>query len=1032
MSTDSRAPKKILLRKKSADEELAEVFRDKPVDGTEAEKTELYSEGEIFEQFYRPLGKSHGRGILQELSKEHCTINLEEVERELTALTIREPDLEAAGIALADQIYTLAQLTRETDLDVYLSAFNVVLSERPSVELKRVLNYANSYFTKQYYAQIRERGERPEIFHQIAKRVGSEQGDRIWKIATGLDIEASARGLWNILKLDDQERMVQAEDLLLDLTEKQLRALRLEHLSIPFKELAKTLIKNLSAKIQEPEYKKTIARAEVNEQRKWRIRRSRTELTILEKILSGRTQNELDFIAFWYRTAVKKEGLELSGNILKDAESRLEKVHHARLKELFVGWTKEAAASKMNALLFPELDGKGLRDVLADYVGDRATITSREYERYLNKFGKRAFFLTKPDLKERTSFAFSAVKQELALLTEEQRTDLNDELSGQFGYVLGAEFIPQRDPSLRGLLEQVLEALEVAWDLEELLKPISCLTPAKAHRLSGLYEIHTGRKLLESFLAKAAELQKAALLPEEKRLFALLLEGGNRPILWGDLLEFWDNRKRPLPHLVQKPVDLEAIAGSLAGLFLDDGDTTQQILETVRSLSVQDREDLEQVFYSLTDPQTALLVAAAEKLGSEDLQELRGLLAATALEGYSSKDLASEIDRDPAKLLMLYRLPSWFTKRVNAQLKDSGIESALESFDSQLESEISRIDLLGGYLIGSVHELHADLASSGADKKELHEKIRLLFTQPLINLIALERTYDKMYPRLRNHLKIATAEGRLPKLLFGEIILRLEGIDPKVLTDIQECFDAIDIEKLQGILAEQRDAQRSIEEVFDLIHDETTLRRSVKDMKIDLDLINETLLHIEGYYSNDLAQEIKDLCANYNGIELGSKLLFVLDPETNKGIPNDMNWSEEMQYQIGLAFQRLTGKEIIKALRDLEIPDSMITSLTEKIYGAEPSQTARQIFDLVEKHKSGANVELVEEEKISIFLETRGVRHRIIARKAYDANWAWLSGGIDVTEDISRHFKNPAAKKRIILLLTSVAPVPKAAEGLAA
>jgi hypothetical protein len=191
--------KKGVLASKNEAEEAAQAEAHAQAEAAvQAESANPLYEGEIFDQFYRPLSATGGIEKLREIALT-CS-GISSVQPRLTRSERQERDAKHQELAeaLAHQIYHLAQKVRETEIDLYLSACNVVLGDKSPQDAKAILDRANEFFTEQYYTLIRDRGERPEISHQIIKRVGHDIADRITRIVVGLDVEKVAEQLWEL------------------------------------------------------------------------------------------------------------------------------------------------------------------------------------------------------------------------------------------------------------------------------------------------------------------------------------------------------------------------------------------------------------------------------------------------------------------------------------------------------------------------------------------------------------------------------------------------------------------------------------------------------------------------------------------------------------------------------------------------------------------------------------------------------------------------------------------------------------------
>jgi hypothetical protein len=257
--------------------------------------------------------------------------------------------------------------------------------------------------------------------------------------------------------------------------------------------------------------------------------------------------------------------------------------------------------------------------------------------------------------------------------------------------------------------------------------------------------------------------------------------------------------------------------------------------------------------------------------------------------------------------------------------------------------------------------------------------------------------------------------------LFADIVLCLEGVDPEINQRILECFDAVDIQSLLKTLRRNIYDQRIIEETFDLLNPDAQLRRGVKEMKIDLDLINETLLHIEGYSALDVAHELHEVVTQLSGDELGASVLDILATPTaqhpNRRIPHDINWMDEMVFQISVAYQREYRSDFISACRSKRVSEAVLEELTGRVYGLEICASARELFNLIKMYKEGILPPDLSEHRVCSYLESRGARHRDRLVRAYSSFWGHTPGYTNLIDDISKFFRDTAVKRKMVSML---------------
>jgi hypothetical protein len=310
------------------------------------------------------------------------------------------------------------------------------------------------------------------------------------------------------------------------------------------------------------------------------------------------------------------------------------------------------------------------------------------------------------------------------------------------------------------------------------------------------------------------------------------------------------------------------------------------------------------------------------------------------------------------------------------------------------------------------------------------ETLRLVCSGPALKVMGFERAYDNAFFSFRVHLKTAAARLSLTVNSFVELILLLEGIDPDILLRVQECFDTLDIQTLQEILRAHKHTQKLIEECYDLVYPDRTFRHALKELQVDPDLINETLLHLEGYCAQSVALELRQLVESLEGSELASKVLDVLVPQShdrvNERIPQDINWMDEMIYQIGLSYRRQFGESLVISCRKKGVANHALEDISGRLYGPEVSSTARELFNLIKCAKEGVEPPQGADARICSYLESRGPKYRERLMAAYQSHWAHQAGFGGLLDDLTKHFNDSASKRKLLAMFLSTSSDRKA------
>lgn len=1042
MDTPGSGPKKIVFKKRagavqaSANEptQQPEVVVPDEHEAAPDDRSVYHFQGEIFDQFYRPLKVAGGEERLAELALEILAPPAPGPRRGSQERISREKELQGIAETLADHIYELAQKIRESELDVYLSAFNVVLADRSCLDAKEILDRANDYFTERYYAAIRERGERPEIYQQIVKRVGHEHAERIGKIVRGLDLPGTAKALWDLYHGPDPSKASRIHEILLDCTEKQVRALREEFLLIPYKDLARQLHEVILAGLSDTptEVKRTIGKSEVHDQRRQFAFRSRDKLRAVRYLLLGRSTAELALVKRFFEDLGDPDAPNDTVSMESQIKRAILQVDIDRMGSLQLGWSAAQEADEINQLLFPPT----IAGALDDFLSDPRDAVDRDFTQgigpFLRRFKKHRMFQDQVTVYQRIMNCYEVLTERVAAMSAERFLQTNEALAEQFGYDLDPNLFPSLARfDARRMAMVVHQRMAHSFDLFEIIRPIEFLAPRACLALQRAYESIYGVTLRQAIQERLAQLRVQIAARDFDELYNRYVNGHGRWPLNIDLLAryrgeepepgVWDYDYHAAPEDEERAISL----AQLIDQDTDRGELDAAIQESLVNFSYEELNRIERSFYDLTDPHVPLRHTLEECLSDQlfNAVELR-------LAGLEIEEILPRIHDNPGYMATFSDLPPSCIDEIRRAFKRQTaldlVEYVMQHF-SEPEQEERLVEVVSVVLMPEVYQFRVALQGLRKDSPVEGETLKKEWDGPIARVLAFERGFDVVFPRLRVLLKQASARMVLSVQAFVHLILSLEGVSTDVLERIQECFDSVDIFGLQGILAENKHHQVTIEECYDLLNPETQFRRAIKEMKVDLDLINETLLHIEGFHAREVALEVAAEAERVKGSALGQVCLEILAAPTptraNPRIPVDINWMDEMIYQIALSYQREVGKEFIDSLRQREVPGDVLEELTGRVFGHEVCSSARELFTIIKNNKEGAPNADQAEEKICALLEWRGSRHRERMMKAYNAYWGHTPGYSSLLDGINRHFLNPAVKKRLVTLLLGATAV---------
>lgn len=153
---------------------------------------------------------------------------------------------EKLGRGLADKLYELTNVTRETNLTTYIETINDVVLETESEENQAILAIARSYFVEAYGAKIRSLGHSPLVLDQIVHRTGRETRDIVAQTLQGFDVKLISAQIREKARTFSNDTAKATARLMYDLTHQQVRELRETYTTLPGKEIAALLYHSLT------------------------------------------------------------------------------------------------------------------------------------------------------------------------------------------------------------------------------------------------------------------------------------------------------------------------------------------------------------------------------------------------------------------------------------------------------------------------------------------------------------------------------------------------------------------------------------------------------------------------------------------------------------------------------------------------------------------------------------------------------------------------------------------------------------------
>ena len=1037
MSDSKEKEKKIVFRRgllapKESDEP---VLPDEIIEQQEREEQEarqkLLTEGEVFDQFYNTIGQIGGVQKLAELAQDIAPPPQVPPRLRPEEFHAREALHQELAEALAHQIYQLAQQQRVGDVDLYLSAINVVVGDKTPKEARDILEKANTFFTEHYYTLIRDRGERPEISHQIIKRVGHERAETITRIAEGLDIEQAARDLWELYYGADNDREAQITEALLTLTELQMAAVREEFLLLPFKHLAQQAHAILNPKEQEvqPAGRRSIGGNEVGRKKKQEALRVSDDSRALNYLFLGRSVREMELIKRFYCDFGRLEQDENEIGLFAHIQNRFKPIQIDRLGSLLDGWSPQQEAIELHAILYPSTLRSGIEDAYSDPLDPAERDYTQGLGAYLRKFSKSRMWRGKDSVHHRTLNAFDVIAERVAALSPERFLATNQALYDSYGYELDPLLFPSLAIVEPRLVAQVIaERMDCTSGLLEALAPLLYSPPKTVLAVQQAYEVVFGRKLRDDLNAAFPDEKPTHDGHKRSVILERYLDGQGRVPVHVDILARYrgDEPASSVWDYSYKSTETDEQDAMACAQLLDYegavGDQDKPIYEFLSGKDVDALHRMERAFYDLTEPPMALRDALANCLANDTFSNVDLLFA-----GIDLPETVAHLYSQPTAISELASLPPSLISAINQGFQKTHFVSLSDFLLEQFSHSNAEDLLLENLSVALLPEIYAGrkcLREASRMMQDEIDPIRAQVSSSLLRALGFERGFDMVFPRLRVHIKRAAARGAITPPTFAELMLYLEGIEPDVNARLLQYFDAVDIDMVIELLRTFQHGQSTIEQTFDLLNPESPLRRSIKEMKVDLEPINEVLLHLDGYSAKDVADELHSFVEALPTEELGEALLRVFEPSTkqrpNPRIPEDVNWMDEMNYQILLAYHRQYDEDLMKVAWSKNLDPNILLRLTQRLFGSEVCSTAEDIFVMLQRAKEGTPLGVESERRLCSQVASKGIRFRGLLVRAYNAYWAHQPGYSSLLDDVAKFIEDSQVKRTLHTLLIGV------------
>lgn len=1017
--------------------------------------------------------RMQGGDRLLKLTKEALSAPIEKTRVLLEELKRIDQSRRERGQELARTIFEISNKQRSLDLDLYVRTIREAVRDKVSEENQMILRTACEHFRVTYGQWCRDRGKSIEMLDNIVHRTGRETEQLMAKVILGFDVKRISRELWQ-LNLDKRladiyERRTELDEL----TDAQLHELREEYNSIPAQDLAAELHDALhqSNLTDEPA----------------------PDVEAMRYLLRGRSAYEVKQIEFQFdeRYHFVRDG-EGEAPLREQIKQRLAPEDAAAINDLMRGFNSAEVARAVHRLLVhcseasevvekdlelhPDFAGNFRRDYSGHPAWERELraheqvdallgyVTAAQFKnvnRALEKYyGERltpALYLCNRPFDPRRT-AINLFKAFLSAAPRRLCRRDQDYLSHQQLLEIKARFRTSTHSEITKIVKKWADeqkARESREILAKALLPLENLSPEQVFEVCKHFRISTGMELTDFVQDKVRELCRDEVPKYVTRLVANRLQGVSRLALRADVCEavaaaIACHEHETLESSAARRAEAEQDAAEVRRILEDRQESrkAKSLLAFLRRRSSAQLDALECAFLEQGAPPVPLIEAVRQKIKTKHAR-VGSLLLLSKFDAWTH---AERLHKRPEYLLTLLtespQAVAYMLREYRSMYKEDLQATAKSLFKAE---DAARTLCQSVLLTQNVIELNKILKTKEPISDESLNFLVKQLTRPRLDVLAVEAAYnryfarfeycyDKVHGTLLQRLRVLATSGCLPRRHFASAILLLENVDPEIPMTMQNHLTVEEIGgetvlKFHALLRQFKDHLKILQKAYNALSEHATLRETIYELRIPLEVKNKTLLLLDGYDPDLVAREIRELvCSKLKGAELGEKILALLASgkkgAPNPRIPKQANWIEEMYHQIRVSYEAAAGAKLIVDLYAKEVPvkGNGINAIAYKLYG-DASKAVIDLRRLLETRRSRKDELGVLDRRIVQTLADMLPPLRERALNMYDAYYARQPDHPDLLAEL-RSIKNKQVRLKALRLLQEALTwdVPKAPE----
>jgi hypothetical protein len=971
------------------------------------------------------------------------------------------------GEELSKNIYHLSNADRESDLQTYIDTINSYILEQDSEDNLAILEIAQSHFREKYGADIKNRGQSPELLDQIVHRTGAHTRDHLKKILAGFNAKYLANQFWDAILSKNASSLAHLEQELCLLTDKQKIELEFEFARIPAITIAEKLNRCFRADEENcPEYG-ILAEHE------------------LQSTFSHRSKSEIDQIIAIYDDYYHYDHTKESQACFNEA-----------LQLCFKGQQYDRCLKLLTGFNAEEL-GEQIKDNLLNC---NLVLDQHEQHSGLHYDFAGNFREDYSDFENEAKEVLVAHVNNLLLegVTQEQFCEISEYLSEKYEICLTPELYRcNQTVTLRSAALTTFQGLTNASPRRKARRDEDYLTSAEMQEVKKQFRLAVRADLSEMVRSKATEIKTNDCLNQIRKATSPL-----NLIDLGSLFDFekyfqalsgFSLKKFVTFHVkrilleeelpvINAEVELTLSCHRRLKLNPELGSLISQAKQSIIEDTQVLAEKTKELGSTLELIKTSLLLDKVEQNHSQKLIKVIGTLPIESLEYLElayhrrfQRALLSDLRASlPAKVyLQLYLLLSGLkVKELSSAVSQSvtALGSLFHASGTEIECIISAVQKVSGKdkieLLREASELAPAecwriatiLMKPDANRLRLlvcnslpfndqnTQELLALLTKPNRLVLALEAAYNISFSSFAycqsepnftffEHLRVLANSAIISRPCFARSVLLMESVQPDIAETLAVLIDRLEASDKDGdeffqVLDEIRNLFRSnsdhlplIRKAFGALDASLNLRERIHNLRMTLTDRNLLLLFMDGYDPIHVASQIHELISNVPSENLDSEILTLLqDPRLgheNPLIPKHENWTGEMYQQIRFRYHQFFQDRLVTNLRrvGLTLKNSKLTEIANLLYGETNTEAFRLRKAVVHAQKSGLSPQ-IQQLLNQIFSEPiPALVERTI--DLYEACFSTSPASLQIKQDLQQIIKDETLLQRLQNLIDS-------------